>query len=188
MRIAPGTPTARPPTPTVPKPSGRPLSHEHVGRRSGRRRLATFVRGDRRGRALAGRRVEQHERAAAHSRRLRLDERQHELHGDRRIHGAAALAQDSQAGVRRVTVGRDDELLFRAERRGRLRGREVRRRNGERSECRGERGRRASSASGLICVFGNFALSASATNGCTNALTSPPNSAISRTRLEEMKV
>src|SRR5215471_11782849 len=43
--------------------------------------------------------VEQHECAAADSRRLRFDEYQHELHGDRRIDGAAPLQQHRIAGI-----------------------------------------------------------------------------------------
>ena len=71
--------------------------------------------------AVLGRRIDEHERAAADARGLRLDERQDELHGDRGIDGAAARAQDLPAGFRRVRVRRHDELHVGARGRRRLR-------------------------------------------------------------------
>ena len=45
---------------------------------------------------------------------MRLDERQHELHRDRGVDGAAAGAQDRAPGFRGVRVRRYDELRARA--------------------------------------------------------------------------
>lgn len=73
-----------------------------VRRRRCRRGLATVV-GDRR---VAARVVDQHERAAADARGLRLDQRQNELRGDRGIDRAAAAAQHP--------VGRVDGVGFAA--------------------------------------------------------------------------
>ena len=89
-------------------------AQEHVRRRGCRRRLAAFVSGDFTGSAIVRRRIEQHERPAADPRRLRLDERQDELHRDRRIHGAAAGAQDRTPGFGGMGIRGDDELRVRA--------------------------------------------------------------------------
>ncbi len=78
-------------------------AEEHVGRRGRGSRLAPFVRRDGTGVAVIRRGVDEHERAAADTGRLRLDERQDELHCDRRVDGAAAGAQDRACPLPRRT-------------------------------------------------------------------------------------
>jgi hypothetical protein len=53
----------------------------------------------------------QHEGPAAYARGLRFDERQDELHRDRGIDGTATVSQNSNAGLGRVGVRRNDHLL-----------------------------------------------------------------------------
>ncbi len=55
---------------------------------------------------LAARVPVQGERAPAEPRRLRLDKVEHELNGDRGIHGAAAGAKQSETRLNRIRVGR----------------------------------------------------------------------------------
>src|SRR5690606_21516756 len=54
----------------------------------------------------------ENEGAAADARRLRLDEVEHHLHRYRGIQRTAALAENSDAGLRRQRMGRGDDLAF----------------------------------------------------------------------------
>ena len=96
-------------------------AEEHVGCRCRRSRLAAFVGRDGAGTPVLGRGVDEHERPAADAGGLRLDERQHELHGDRGVDRAAARAQDLPARFRGVRIRRHDELHVGARGRRRLR-------------------------------------------------------------------
>ncbi len=83
---------------------------KHVRGRGRRRSLAATVSRDL-ARAVTGRRiVEQHEGPAAHARGLRFDEREHELHGDRRVDCAASGSKNLQPRIGRIGVGRDDHF------------------------------------------------------------------------------
>ncbi len=78
-----------------------------IGTRGRRRGFAAVV-GDK---AAALAVMEQHERAAADAARLRLDEVQHELHGNGRVDGIAALSQNSISGLDGNRIrGRDHEM------------------------------------------------------------------------------
>ena len=80
---------------------------EHVGRRRGRRGLAAVIGRERLALAVEG----EQEPAAADAGGLRLHQRQHHLHGDRRIDRIAALAQDVEPGLRRQRIGGNDHLV-----------------------------------------------------------------------------
>ena len=86
--------------------------HEAVRRRCGGRRLAAVV-GDEPLRLAV---VHKHERAAAQARGLRLHQPQHQLHGNGRVHRAAALLQYPCAGVDGQRICRDDHPLLRCDR------------------------------------------------------------------------
>ncbi len=107
-------------------------AEEHVGRRGRGSRLAPFVRRDGAGVAVIRCGIDEHERAAADTRGLRLDERQDELHCDRGVDGAAAGAQDAPARFRRVRIRRHDELRLGAHWGGGLRRCAAERSRGER--------------------------------------------------------
>ncbi len=81
---------------------------EHVGLGAGRRGLAPVIGFDLLGLGL----VVQQEPAAADTRALRLDQREHHLHGDRRVHGRTALAQYQPPDIRGDRIGRDDHLAL----------------------------------------------------------------------------
>ena len=90
------------------------IEEQGLGRRR-RRGLAAVIGTDLAPRGVV---VEQ-EGAAADARRLRLDDVEHHLYGDRSVGGAAARAQDAEAGPRRMRVGRGHHV---ARRPGRFRG------------------------------------------------------------------
>jgi len=70
---------------------------EHGGRGAGRRRLASVERGERPARRVPV----QEEGATADAGGLRLDQVEHELHRDRGVDRAAALAQHGNPGLDR---------------------------------------------------------------------------------------
>ncbi len=45
--------------------------------------------------------------------RLRLHEREHQLRGDRRIHGRSAISEHGKPGLRGGGLGRDDKVMLR---------------------------------------------------------------------------
>ena len=81
------------------------LDQERSGRGGGRRRLAAVVALE-----LFGGVPVQDEGTAADPRRLRLDQVQHELHGDRGIGGAAARAQHLEARLHGQGIGRRNHV------------------------------------------------------------------------------